>query len=126
MDPDPPHPDAAIPKGLSHSAQGREERVTLGNAPPTLANSGGVASSPAPLRPAGAHRLRDAHAALDAAVLAAYGVPDKMAPLAFLLRLKLELADKEAEDEPVTSPALPTVGADAGWFIRKDCMPPHR
>jgi hypothetical protein len=44
----------------------------------------------------GANRLRDAHAALDTAVRAAYGMQEQEGTLAFLLRLNLELADEEA------------------------------
>ena len=55
----------------------------------------------------GTNRLRDAHAALDSAVRAAYGMKEKEDPLAFLLRLNLELAGKEASSEPITPPGLP-------------------
>ena len=44
----------------------------------------------------GANRLRDAHAALDAAVRAAYSIKQTEDLLGFHLRLKLELADKGA------------------------------
>ena len=45
----------------------------------------------------GTNRLRDAQAALDSAVRAAYGMKESEDTLAFLLALNLELADKEAK-----------------------------
>ena len=45
----------------------------------------------------GTNRLRDAHAALDSAVRAAYGMKEKEDTLAFLLRLNLDLADVGSE-----------------------------
>jgi hypothetical protein len=70
----------------------------------------------------GANRLRDAHAALDAAVRAAYGMKEAEDPLAFLLRLNLELADKEAKGEPVTPPGLPSLVPNRADFLSKDCI----
>jgi hypothetical protein len=55
----------------------------------------------------GASRLRDAHAALDAAVRADYGMNASEDSLAFLLRLNPALADKEAKGGPVTLPGPP-------------------
>jgi hypothetical protein len=52
------------------------------------------------LEPPGTNRLRDAQAALDSAVRAAYGKKDAEDTLAFLLRLNLDLAAKEARCEP--------------------------
>ena len=54
----------------------------------------------------GENRLRDAHAALDAAVRRAYGMKPDEDILAFLLKLNLELAEKETKGEPIT-PARP-------------------
>jgi hypothetical protein len=55
----------------------------------------------------GANRLRDAQAALDSTVRAAYGMKEGEDTLAFLLRLNLELADKESKGAPITPPGLP-------------------
>jgi hypothetical protein len=55
---------------------------------------GPCANSIAPSQPPGANRLRDAHAALDAAVRAAYGMSDREDTLAFLLRLNLGLTSE--------------------------------
>jgi hypothetical protein len=61
----------------------------------------------------GENRLRDAHAALDTAVRAAYGMKPGEDILAFLLKLNLELADKEAKGESITPPGLPENYPDA-------------
>jgi len=68
----------------------------------------------------GANRLRDAHAALDAAVRAAYGMNATQDSLAFLLALNLELADKEAKGVQLTPPSLPVSAGEAAKFMSKD------
>ena len=55
----------------------------------------------------GDNPLRDAHARLDAAVRAAYGMPEDADPLAFLLELNLACAAKEKAGEKITPPGLP-------------------
>jgi hypothetical protein len=70
----------------------------------------------------GTNRLRDAQAARDSAVRAAYGMKENEDTLSFLLRLNLALAEKEADGQPVTSPGL-TVSQVAG-FISTDCIQP--
>ena len=70
----------------------------------------------------GANRLRDAHAALDSAVRAAYGMKEEEDPLAFLLRLNLELADKEGKGQPITPPGLPSSVASRVDFVGADCL----
>jgi hypothetical protein len=42
--------------------------------------------------------------------------------LAFLLKLNLELADKEAKGEPITPPGLPAFVEKPKDFISKDCV----
>ena len=57
----------------------------------------------------GTNRLRDAQAALDSAVRAAYGMKESEDTLAFLLRLNLELADHGSDrgaDHPTGSAGL--------------------
>jgi hypothetical protein len=70
----------------------------------------------------GTNRLRDAQAALDTAVRAACGMKENKDTLGLLLRLNLQLADKEAGGETITPPGLPpmVVGQD-GW-ISDDCI----
>jgi hypothetical protein len=70
----------------------------------------------------GTNRLRDAHIALDAAVRAAYGINPTEDPLAFLLRLNLELAGKEATCEAVTPPGLPAFISNPDDFTTPDCI----
>ena len=73
----------------------------------------------------GTNRLRDAQAALDSAVRAAYGMKDTEDTLAFLLRLNLELAETEAEGEPITPPGLPRLFSNPESLITTDCIEPH-
>ena len=70
----------------------------------------------------GTNRLRDAQAALDSAVRAAYGMKESEDTLAFLLRLNLELAGKEASDEIITPPGLPATAAERNDVVTTDCV----
>jgi hypothetical protein len=72
----------------------------------------------------GENRLRDAHAALDSAVRAAYGMKPDEDILAFLLKLNLELADKESKGEPITPPGLPQNYPDPKKLVTEDCIKP--
>ena len=55
----------------------------------------------------GKHPLKDAHAMLDAAVLAAYGFSTKKDLLQQLLELNDEVATKIKAGQPVTAPGIP-------------------
>jgi hypothetical protein len=70
----------------------------------------------------GDNRLRDAQTLLDTAVRRAYGMKDDEDTLAFLLKLNLELADKESKGEPITPPGLPATIADPKEFTSTDCV----
>ena len=70
----------------------------------------------------GKNPLRDAQAALDAAVRAAYGMKANADPLAFLLDLNRELASREVDGKPVVGPGLPPVVTDSKPFITSDCV----
>jgi len=72
----------------------------------------------------GANRLRGAHTALDAAVRSAYGMAEDEDPLAFLLRLNLELADLESKGQVITPPGLPAFILHPGDFVTNDCIAP--
>ena len=72
----------------------------------------------------GANRLRDAHAALDSAVRAAYGMNEKEDPLAFLLRLNPEPADNEGKGQSITAPGLPATVLARERLISSDCIQP--
>ena len=70
----------------------------------------------------GDNPLRTAHARLDTAVRAAYGMPKTADPLAFLLALNLELAGKEKAGDTITSPGLPLPEKDRATFVTEDCI----
>jgi SAM-dependent methyltransferase len=70
----------------------------------------------------GENRLRAAHAALDSAVRAAYGMKPSEDILAFLLKLNLELAEKETKGEAIMPPGLPAFVKDPKTFISEDCV----
>jgi hypothetical protein len=70
----------------------------------------------------GDNKLRDAHADLDTAVRAAYGMTETDDILAFLLKLNLELADKESKGESITPPGLPSWVPHPADFVSKDCV----
>ncbi len=70
----------------------------------------------------GENRLRDAHAALDVAIRAAYGMKPAEDILAFLLKLNLGLADKEAKGEAITPPGLPAIVKEPLSFVSRDCV----
>jgi hypothetical protein len=72
----------------------------------------------------GDNPLRDAHARLDTAVRAAYGMPGDADPLAFLLELNLACAAKEKAGEKITPPGLPLPPAEHAEFITDDCIQP--
>ena len=60
-----------------------------------------------PLELPGDNPLKDAHAALDSAVLTAYGFSTRKDLLAQLLALNQEVAVKIERGEPVTAPRVP-------------------
>lgn len=68
--------------------------------------------------------LKEAHAALDAAVLEAYGFSSRKDLLAQLLALNLEVAAKEERGEAVTPPGVPGSYGDAADLISADCIEP--
>ena len=77
-----------------------------------------------PLETPGTNRLRDAQASLDSAVRAAYATMDTEDLLVFLLRLNLELAEKEARGEPITRPGLPNFQPKPAQLVTDDCVKP--
>src|SRR5207247_2343448 len=70
----------------------------------------------------GDNPLREAHARLDAAVCAAYGMAEDVDPLAFLLELNLDCAAKEKAGEKITPPGLPSPPNEHAAFISDDCI----
>lgn len=70
------------------------------------------------------HPLKDAHAALDAAVLAAYGFDAKKDLLAQLLELNLTVSAAEKSGKTVTAPGVPPSYGDPKKLITEDCIKP--
>jgi hypothetical protein len=72
----------------------------------------------------GTHPLKDAHAALDGAVLAAYGFDAKKDLLAQLLELNLTVAAMEKQGTKVTAPGVPPSYSDPAKLVTADCIAP--
>jgi hypothetical protein len=72
-----------------------------------------------------AHPLKDAQAALDAAVADAYGMPPDQGPTEFLLELNQLVAEDEEQGRKVCGPGLPDHRdpKDPRWFSI-DCIEP--
>ena len=68
----------------------------------------------------GKNPLKDAHAALDAAVLDAYG----FSATGDLLALNLDVAARIEAGDEVTSPGVPSVYPDVTRLITEDCIRP--
>jgi hypothetical protein len=66
--------------------------------------------------------LKEAQAALDEEVAAAYGVRVATAPLTYLLDLNAALAKAERRGEPVVGPGLPPCVMHPGAFTTGDCI----
>ena len=72
----------------------------------------------------GRNPLMDAHAALDAAVLAAYGFDAKKDLLSQLLDLNRFVSEREKAGEAVTAPGVPAGYGDPTALITDDCIRP--
>ena len=72
----------------------------------------------------GANPLKDAHAALDEGVMAAYWFSGNADLLGQLLALNLEVAGRIERGEEVTAPGVPTVYGDAKRLVTEDCIRP--
>jgi hypothetical protein len=101
---------------------GRDIRRVRAHALPKI--KGGLRALYHTLELPGANPLKDAHAALDAAVLAAYGFSANEDVLAQLLALNLEVAGKIERSEPVTAPGLPKNYPDPSKLLTEDCIQP--
>lgn len=73
----------------------------------------------------GDNPLKEAHAALDQAVLDAYGFSERDDLLQQLLDLNLEVADRIAKKKPVTAPGVPPDYGDPADLITADCIQPE-
>ncbi len=118
-----PWPQSPEAKAVSAvAAAGREVRRIRAEALPKL--KGGLRALYRTLELPGANPLKDAHAALDAAVLAAYGFTAKADLLAQLLALNQQVAAKLARAEPVTAPGIPAGFPKPETLLTEDCIRP--
>ena len=79
---------------------------------------------PKRLKCPGANPLKNAHAALDTAVLTAYGFSAKRDLLAQLLTLNQQVAAKIEKGEPVMPPGVPKNYPDVKKLVTEDCIKP--
>ena len=84
--------------------------------------TGGLRDVDRTLELPGKNPLKDAHAALDSAVMSAYGFSAKDDLLAQILALNLEVARRESEGLPVTAPGVPPGHPDPSRLITDDCI----
>lgn len=118
-----PWPQTATVKQIDAvAAAARELRAMRAAALPKM--KGGLRALYRTLELPGANPLKDAHAALDAAVLAAYGFSANKDLLAQLLALNREVAAKIERGEPVTAPGVPPFYPDAKKLVTEDCIKP--
>jgi hypothetical protein len=118
-----PWPQSATVKQIDAvAAAAREVRRVRAGALRNL--KGGLRTLYRTLELPGANPLKDAHAALDAAVLAAYGFSAKKDLLAQLLALNLEVAAKIEKGEPVTAPGVPQHYRNPEKLVTEDCINP--
>lgn len=72
----------------------------------------------------GKNPLKDAHAALDEAVLGAYGFDAKRDLLQQLLDLNLDVAERIDRGESVTAPGIPPDYPTPNDLVTEDCIRP--
>jgi SAM-dependent methyltransferase len=101
---------------------GREVRAIRAKTLPTI--TGGLRALYRTLELPGRNPLRDAHEALDAAVLDAYGFSARKVLLAQLLELNLAVAARIENGEAVTPPGVPASYGEASDLITDDCIAP--
>jgi len=118
-----PWPQSPSAKQIEAVAKaGREVRRVRAEALAKI--NGGLRAVYRTLELPGANPLKEAHAALDAAVLAAYGFSARTDLLAQLLDLNHSVSDRIARNEPVTSPGIPPKYPRPGELITIDCISP--
>jgi len=104
------------------AAAGQELRHVRAKA---LANlKGGLRALYRTLELPGQNPLKDAHAALDAAVLDAYGFDSQADPLSQLLELNLQVASRIGRGEPVIAPGVPPGYPQPERLVTTDCLQP--
>jgi hypothetical protein len=118
-----PWPQTATVKAIAAVAvAARDVRRVRAQALPTL--KGGLRALYRTLELPGANPLKDAHAALDAAVLTAYGFNTRKDMLVQLLALNQEVAFQIEHGDPVIAPGVPKNYPDANGLVTDDCIQP--
>jgi hypothetical protein len=84
--------------------------------------SGGLRAVYRTLELPGKNALKEAHTALDAAVLDTYGFSAKKDLLEQLLELNLEIASRTDSDKSVTAPGIPAAYPDPAHLVTSDCV----
>ena len=116
-----PWPQAPSEKQIDAiAAAGREIRRIRSAALATL--PGGLRALYRSLDLPGRNPLCDAHTALDAAVLAAYGFSAKKDLLEQLLALNGEVAERLRRQHPVTAPGIPASHSQPEILLSDDCL----
>jgi hypothetical protein len=119
-----PWPQAATVKQIDAvAAAAREVRRLRAEALPKM--KGGLRALYRTLELPGVNPLKDAHAALDTAVLTAYGFNPKRDLLAQLLALNQAVAAKIENGESVTAPGVPKNYPEAKKLVTDDCIRPQ-
>jgi hypothetical protein len=118
-----PWPQSPTVKQINAVAEaGREVRRVRAEALQKL--KGGLRALYRTLELPGANPLKDAHAALDAAVMDAYGFSAKKDLLAQILLLNQKVASRIEKGEPVTAPGVPKNYPDPQKLVTDDCIRP--
>jgi hypothetical protein len=116
-----PWPQSATVKQINAVAKaGREVRRVRAEALTKI--RGGLRAVYRTLELPGKNPLKDVHAALDAAVLAAYGFSPKNDLLAQLLALNLEVARRIDAGQSVTAPGIPPGYPNPSRLVTDDCI----
>ncbi|MFH1416833.1 MAG: DNA methyltransferase [Planctomycetota bacterium] len=118
-----PWPQRPTEKQINAVAEaGREVRRIRADALAKI--KGGLRAVYRTLELPGKNPLKDAHAALNAAVLDAYGFDAGADLLKQLLDLNLDVAARIDRGEPVTAPGVPPTYPDPAALITTDCIQP--
>jgi hypothetical protein len=113
-------PTTMIRKIEAVAEAGREVRRVRAEALTKM--KGGLRALYRTLELPGANPLKDAHAALDTAVLNAYGFSAKRDLLAQLLELNQQVAANIEKGSPVTAPGIPKNYPDPKKLVTEDCV----
>ena len=122
FDPFPWPQSPCVEQIIAIAVAGREIRRVRGEVLEKI--KGGLRAVYRTLELPGKNPLKDAHAALDAAVLAAYGFSPKKDLLAQLLELNLAVASRIDDGEQVTAPGIPPRFPDPVRLTTDDCIRP--